>query len=301
MLMKLVERHIALHRATGYLFRQQAIQLRHFARFAASRREDVVRAATAVEWAAQCPGINSRVSRLHVVRRFAQLLHAEDARHEVPPARALGRRRRRTPHIFSREEIRALLEGAAALGPKGSLRPQVYVTLFGLLAATGLRISEALGLRLADVTTAGLVIRETKFNKSRLVPLHSTTRQALDDYLALRMRYAGADDAVFLSERRARLSRITVTGTYFDLLRSIGLDAGRGKRPRIHDLRHSFAVRSLEQCAGGGDDVARHMLALGTYLGHGHLAATYWYLQATPRLLTDIAARSEAYAKGAAR
>lgn len=301
MLSDLVERHISLHRATGYLFRQQALQLRQFARYAAARGEDIVRATTALEWASQASAESTRQVRLQTVSRFARLMHAEDARHEVPPERAFGRRRRRTPHIFTEKETQLVLQGAAALGPKGSLRPRTYVMLLGLIAATGLRISEALRLELGDVTGSGLVIRETKFNKSRLVPLHGTTRKVLDGYLGLRQKVADADNAVFISERRTALSRITVNLTFNAILRSVGLDTGKGRRPRVHDFRHTFAVRSLEQCKGTREEIARHMLALGTYLGHVHLESTYWYLQATPRLLLDIAAQAEAHSMGGGR
>jgi integrase len=190
-----------------------------------------------------------------------------------------------------------LLKAAGTLGPLGSLRPTMYVTMFGLIAATGLRISEAIGLRLHDVTEAGLVIRQTKFRKSRLVPLHPTTRRALDLYIVTRAKFAGADDAVFLSERRTGVRYPTVISVFLALVRGIGIHPGRGKRgPRIHDLRHTFAVRSLEQCASDGKAVARHMLALSTYLGHAHLFDTYWYLQATPQLLADVAIQSESRA-----
>ena len=178
----------------------------------------------------------------------------------------------------------------------------MYVTMLGLIAATGLRISEAIGLRLGDVTTAGLVIRQTKFRKSRLVPLHATTRRALESYLAVRAKSADSDDAVFLSERKTALRYQTVISTFLALVRGIGIHPGVGHQgPRIHDLRHTFAVRSLEQCAGNGEAVARHMLALSTYLGHAHLLDTYWYLQATPRLLADVAAQSESLARRGAR
>lgn len=301
MLSDLVERHISVHRATGYLFRQQALQLRQFARYAAEKGDVVVRAVTAVEWASQAVAESTRQVRLQTVSRFARLMHAEDARHEVPPERTFGRRRRRAPHIFTERETRLVLQGAAALGPKGSLRPRTFVTLFGLIAATGLRISEALRLELGDITAAGLVIRETKFHKSRLVPLHGTTHEVLDEYIVLRRKVAGSDDAVFISKRRTALSRITANLTFNAVLRSVGLDSGRGRRPRIHDFRHTFAVRSLEQCKGSREDVTRHMLALATYLGHVHLESTYWYLQATPRLLLDVAAQTEAHSTGGGR
>jgi integrase len=170
MLSAAVERHIALHQVTGYLFRRQSGLLRAFARYAGSKDDDVVRTTTAIEWAALGPTVGTRHGRLEVIRRFARLVHAEDPRHEIPPPGVFGGRlRRRRPYIFSAREIQALLEAAAALGPRRSLRPRAYVTLLGLIAATGLRISEALALRLDDITSTGLVIRETKFRKSRVI------------------------------------------------------------------------------------------------------------------------------------
>ena len=303
MLSATVERHIALHLATGYLFRKQSCLLRSFARYAECKGQDVVRAITAVEWAALGPTVPTRHGRLEVVCRFARLVHAEDPRHEIPPSGVFGGRpRRRTPRIFSPPEIHALLKAAATLGPQGSLRPRAYVTLLGLIAATGLRISEALALRLSDIIGAGLVIRETKFRKSRLVPLHPTTRAVMQAYLCARAKHADDDDAVFLSEWRTRMSYPTVVATFLTLVRCLGIHPGPGKPgPRIHDLRHTFAVRSLEQCAGNRDDIARHMLGLSTYLGHAHIADTYWYLHATPKLLADIAQQGESLAKRGAR
>jgi len=298
-----VEHHIALQRATGYLFRGQAYLLRGFARYAEARGDDVVRATTALDWAALGPSPGTRKGRLDVVRRFARLVHAEDPRHEIPPSGSFGGRSpRRTPYIFAPQEIRALLEAAAKLGPKNSLRPSTYVTMLGLIAATGLRISEALSLNLGDVTNEGLVIRETKFRKSRLVPLHPTTHDALHAYQCERAKHARDDDSLFLSEWRRGLKYSTVAATFLALVRRIGIHPGPGKPgPRIHDLRHSFAVRSLEQCAGNRKAVARHALALSTYLGHTHVADTYWYFQATPRLMADIANQGEALARGGVR
>ncbi len=303
MLSAIVERHIALHLAAGYLFRKQSILLRDYARFAEARGEGVVRAATALEWSGKGPTAGTRHGRLEVVRRFARLMHAEDPRHEIPPPGVFGRQApRRTPYIYTAKEIRTLLKAASALGPRGSLRPKMYTTMLGLIAATGLRISEAIRLRLGDITMAGLVVRETKFRKSRLVPLHLTTRRALDAYLKLRAKFAGTDDAVFLSERGTGLRYPTLISTFLALVRSVGIHPGPGQRgPRIHDLRHTFAVRSLEQCAGNDEVVARHMLALSTYLGHAHIFDTYWYLQATPRLLADVAAQSELLARRGVR
>lgn len=302
MLSAAVERHIALHRATGYLFKTQSTRLRSFARYAESQGDHFVRASTTLAWAALGPTAGARHRRLQAVRRFARLMRAEDARHEVPPPGAFGPRApRRTPYIFTPREICALLEAASDLGPRGSLRPKTYQTMLGLIATAGLRISEALALRVGDITDSGLVIRETKFRKSRLVPLHPTARRALAEYLAYRQKCAGADDAVFLSERRTRLRYSAVGYAFRILARRLVVRPDPGTSgPRIHDLRHTFAVRSLEQCTGDREAVARHMLALSTYLGHASLVATYWYLQATPRILADVAARAEAFVERSA-
>jgi integrase len=295
MLSAIVERHIALHQATGYLFRKQSALLRRFARYAEAKGDGIVRASTALAWAANAPTTGTSHLMLQVVRRFATLVSAEDPRHEIPPSGVFGPRPRRPkPYIYSPEEIRALMKAAGEIIPGGSLRRKTYATLFGLLAATGLRISEALALRFGDITADGLWIRETKFSKSRLVPLHPSTRLALDSYLSERRKCAAGDDALFLSEWGIRLSYAAVNRRFLLLVRSLGIRQRPGVRgPRIHDIRHTFAVRSIEQCPANPEAVGRHMLALSTYLGHAHIFDTYWYLEATPRLLADIATRSE--------
>jgi integrase len=162
-----------------------------------------------------------------------------------------------------------------------------------------LRISEALALRLEDLTADGLVIRQTKFHKSRLVPLHETTRHALQVYLAARARLATVDDMLFVSPSGKAPAYPTVVSIFLRLVRSVGLRGGPGQRgPRLHDLRHTFAVRSLERCGHNRAAVARHLVALGTYLGHAHVTDTYWYLQATPVLMAQIAAAGEALHRG---
>jgi integrase len=171
----------------------------------------------------------------------------------------------------------------------------MYATLFGLLAATGMRISEALALLLGDVTTDGLIIRNTKFRKSRLLPLHDTTRQMLDDYLSARLRLGTLDGALFVSTTGKAPSYSTVESIFLKLMRTIGVRGEPSQPgPRIHDLRHTFAVRSLEQCGHDRNAVARHIVALSTYLGHAHVTDTYWYLHATPTLMERIAEAGEA-------
>jgi integrase len=295
-----VARYIELHRAMGYQYRVQAYMLESFAAFVDSRDQPSIRTQTVLDWAALAPSLRQRRDRLLTVRRFALSLHAENASHEVPPADVFGRARsKRKCHIFTPEEIKRLLHAASQLAPRGSIRPATYTALFSLIAATGLRISEALKLQLADMTDDGLLIRATKFQKNRLVPVHESTRQGLQPYLAIRKGTKTASSTIFISQRGVALPYSTVITTFLGLVRSIGLREGPGVSGcRIHDLRHTFAVRSLEQCQGDRKAVARHMIALSTYLGHAHVSDTYWYLQATNTLLTDVASVCEALQQG---
>jgi integrase len=218
-------------------------------------------------------------------------MHAEDPRHEVPPADVFrGRRQRPTPYIFCEEELQQLLGAAGRLGPPDSLRPCTYQTLFGLLAVTGMRVAEARNLHVQDVTADGLLIRATKFQKSRLLPLHATTRAALEHYLARRRRIAGLDLHLFVSRRGGPLSRTVITQTFHRVLTAAGIPQVPGRRrPRLIDLRHTFAVRALEASPETRDAIGRHTLALTTYMGHTCVASTYWYLESTPQLMADIA------------
>ncbi len=297
-----ITRYVDLHRELGFKFRLQECLLRHFARFAEARGDEFVRSSTALDWAKEAPSPEQRRERLAFVRRFARRMQAEDARYELPPARAFGRRtrRRRVPHIYTPDEIRRLLEAASRLGPRGSGRAETFVTFFALLASTGLRVSEALALQLDDVTTNGLVIRNTKFRKSRLVPLHPTARAGLERYLALRVRRCVEDTSLFLSLWEMGMSYQRVNAVFLELMRSVGLRGEPGTPgPCMHDLRHTVAVRALEATVGDGEDIARHILALSTYLGHAHPSDTYWYLQATPKLMTGISKAAERLFVGA--
>ena len=251
MLSQDLRRYVDLHRALGFRFRVQHSLLRNFVAFAEAQGDELVRLDRALSWAAQAPSPPQRRNRLLTLRRFALAMKAEDARNEVPAADALGHGRfeRRRPHIYRSEEIARLMQAAAQLQPAGSIRPLMYATLFGLLAATGMRISEALALRLEDITADGLIIRQTKFQKSRLLPLDETTRRALDQYLSARVRLGTLDGALLVSTTGKAPSYHTVVAIFLRLARSIGLRGKPGQPgPRIHDLRHTFAVRSLEQC-----------------------------------------------------
>lgn len=301
MLSEDMTRYVDLHRGLGFRFHTQHGLLRSFVVFAESHGDMFIHSRRVLDWASHAPSSPQRRNRLITIRRFALAPRAEDIRHEVPPADAIGRERfrRRTPHIYTPDEISRLIGAAARMLPAESDRPPTYATLFGLLAATGMRISEALAPHLDDVITDGLIIRQTKFQKSRLLPLHTTTRSALDKYVSLRKRVKASAETLFLSGKGDVLGYNTVRGVFSRLARSADLSGKPGQRaPRIHDLRHTFAVRSLEQCGNDPNTVARHLVALTTYLGHAHVTDTYWYLQATPVLMTGIAGLDEAAYQG---
>lgn len=298
MLSEDVTRYVNLHRALGFKFRSQEGLLRNFVAFAETYGDDVVLARRVLEWAAQAPSPPQRRNRLHNVRRFALAMQVEDSRYEIPAADALGRGwfQRCIPYIYGPDEIVRLMQAASQLAPAGSIRPLTYRTLFGLLAATGMRISEALALRLEDLTDDGLVVRQTKFQKNRLLPLHETTTRALDAYLSVRLRVGTNDRALLVGNNGRAVPYDTAAATFLRLARAIGLRDAPGKPgPRIHDMRHTFATRSLEQCRQDRNAIGRHLLALSTYLGHAHVTDTYWYLEATPILKRQIAKAGEAH------
>jgi integrase len=170
--------------------------------------------------------------------------------------------------------------------------------LISLLAATGLRISEALHLLVSDITPNGLLIRRTKFQKTRLVPLHDTAVTGLGRYLLRRQERRRGGDHVFVSDEGQPLVYWKVHGVFRTLLKSAGFRPSGGRWPRIHDLRHTFAVRALESSPTGRQRIGQHMLALATYLGHVNIDATYWYLETTPELLRDIAVVAENFVQG---
>ena len=188
--------------------------------------------------------------------------------------------------------------GTQQLGPPHSLRPHTYATLISLLAATGLRVSESLNLLLSDIQTEGLLIRKTKFQKTRLVPLHETAVAGLRQYLQRRRRLHPGGEHVFVSNRGQRLAYWEVHGVFRKLLKSADLMPERGPVPRLHELRHTLAVRALEASPAGRQRIGQHMLALATYLGHVNINATYWYLESTAELLCDIASAGEKFLSG---
>ena len=296
MLSNEVARYVALNRSLGLKFNNEDQILRSFAIYAQAHGDQHMRADRIFTW---CRSASSPVRArtfYAAIRRFCVFLHAENPQHAIPPAGAFGRGRcpRPAPHLLDAHQVRALMTAALELPPKGSISPHTYHHLFGLLAATGLRISEALALKRDDLCDDGLIVRKGKFSKSRLLPIHMTTRQAFDRYLTIRDRLnAGGDDLFVVTTGRAP-QKSTAYQVFRRLAHQVGIrDLGSTPGSRVHDLRHTFAVRSLEACAPDRSAIAAQMLALSTYLGHTEVAHTYWYLEATPVLLRGIAEASE--------
>ncbi len=298
-MMGAVETYLAVRRAAGFTLSNTEYLLRSFAGFATDQKQTHIRTAIAIDWASQARSVEQRHTRYQTICRFAQYLHVEDPRHELPPPNHFGyRKTRRVPRIYSRDEITALILAATRLPSPDSLQPRTYAALISLLAATGLRISEALHLLVSDITADGLLIRRTKFQKTRLVPLHETAVAGLGSYLTCRQEMRRGGDHVFVSNEGEPLAYQKVHSVFRTLLKSAGLKPSGGRWPRIHELRHTFAVRALESSPTGRQRIGRHMLALATYLGHVNIDATYWYLETTPELLRDIAVLAENYVQG---
>ena len=288
--------YVERQRAMGFKFRVQNGLLQNFARFAEQYGNSVVYAKTVLEWANLAPSSAQKRNRLLTVRRFSISMQCEDNRYEIPPPAAFGHEsaKRKIRHLFSPQDIKALLTAASELKPVASLRPRTYTTLFALLSVTGIRSCEAIALNIEDLTSDGLIIKSTKFRKDRLVPLHKSSQRALQQYLEYRMQYGSTEPAFFISNERTRLCYSTIIAIFLQIARSIGLRGNPGEPGAcLHDLRHGFAVRSLEECSSNPTDISRHMTALSTYLGHAHISDTYWYLQATPKLLLQISTAQE--------
>jgi integrase len=292
-------------RSLGFITQSQGEALLRFARYAdESGHEGPVTTELAVRWATLNREIppSSHERRLGIVRQFARYRAVFDDRNEVPPEGLCGPSyRRKPPYVYTEEEIRVLLKAASALSSTNGLRPHTYVTLFGLLACTGLRISEALGLTRdeVDLGKGVLTVVNTKFRKSRLVPVHPTTRAALARYAEHRDRrhpLAGSK-AFFLDERGRSLNDSTVRKTFERLRDRLGWKRGDGRSPRIHDMRHYFAVRRLRAWYDEGLDAERKVAVLSTYMGHAKVSDTYWYLSAVPELLEVAACRFERFGR----
>ena len=294
-----VEKYLALRRSLGFALQYTDRILRKFARFAARRREHYVRTSTAIAFARRSCSPERREHVLSKIRMFAHHLRAGDRRHEVPPTRVFSDDAypRPTPFIFTPSQVTALVDAAFQLPHSAWLRPETFGTLFALLATTGLRISEALALRFDDFTSDGLRIRNAKCHKTRVVPLHPTVAERLGRYLRQRRKLMG--DTIFVGSTSGRpLTYTQVKVMYKKLIAAIGVSRTSQPRPRLHCLRHTYAVRVLERCPSARPEIARHQLALMTVLGHTHVSCTYWYLENTPELLGRISRATQRTVKG---
>lgn len=289
--------YVALRRALGTKLEEPASTLGQFLDFLEREGSGFITSALALRWAMEPKNVQRATwaRRLSMVRQFAAWLSTIDSRTEVPPHRLLtARRRRKNPHIFTEQEIGRLMAEAGHLASFTGLRALTYTTLIGLLAATGLRPGEALALDRSDVDleTGILSIRQTKFGKSRFVPVSESTRMALRNYAKQRDRIAAhrRTEAFLLSERGTRLAGSAARRTFARISCAVGVrpDTGTrciGRGPRLQDFRHCFATRRLIEWYRAGLDVGRELPKLTTYLGHVDVAHTYWYLQAVPELL----------------
>ncbi len=303
-----VEDHIQLRRSLGFKLCEAKVALLRFAVFLEARGAAHLTIALALQWAQENPAARPAewARRLSFVRGFARHWSAQDPHTEVPPWGLLPHRPGRPrPYLYSDDEIQRLLQAAQQLPPAHGLRGPTYHCLLGLLAVAGLRISEVRNLQAADVDLgAGLLtIRGTKFGKSRLVPIHASTQQVLAAYAARRDRVLAGRPAAyfFISRRGTRLDGGTVRRTFYALSRQVGLRGATASHgPRLHDFRHRFAVQTLVQWSRAGQDVERRLPLLSTYLGHVHVADTYWYLTACPELMDWAVQRLEARWEGRA-
>lgn len=299
-----LDRYLAVRRSLGYDLGTSARVLRRFVAFADEQGASHVSAGLFLRWqrAFGRAGQGTWAARLGIVRLFAQWLRGLDAAHEAPPAGLVpGRHRRTRPHIYSEVEVAGIVGAAAALPSAYGLRGLTHSTLFGLIAATGLRVGEAIALDPGDVDfEAGvLTVRRGKLGKGRLVPLHPSVAERLRAYAAERDRLlGGAPRAFFAGEGGRRITDCSARYNFALVCQGLGLRRpqryGRhGRGPRIHDLRHTFAARVMVGWYRAGQDAAREMVKLTTYLGHAKPENTYWYIEAVPELLELAAARAE--------
>ena len=298
-----MEQYLSLRRSLGFELINVESTLRSFVAFAEREAFSHITTDLALRWVnlSTAKEPSTLAGRLNVVRRFAIWRSAADGRTQVPPKNLLPYRyRRKPPYIYSDDEIERLVRAARKLPSSKGLRGPTYATLLGLLAATGMRISEAVSLdrRDVDLDEGVLSVRESKFRKSRLVPVHVTTCDALSHYARSRDRIFPRLQGVafFVSERGTRVTHWAARDNFAVVSRQIGIRKKiMGKRlgcgPRMHDMRHRFAALTLVDWYRDGINVEREIHRLSTYLGHVHVNDTYWYLEAVPELLELAAQR----------
>jgi integrase/recombinase XerD len=283
--------YLTTRRALGFKLRTDGTGLLSFVAFMEQAHAAYISTDLALAWAKQPTSVRPArwAQRLRYVRGFARYCRAIDPRTEIPPLGLLPfTHQRPSPYFFTDDDIDGLLQGALVLPAKEDFAQHTLHCLFGLLSVAGLRISEALGLTLNDVDLDEgiLTIRATKFGKSRLVPLHATTVRVLVDYRERREQCLGGRPVPhwFVTANGGRLGYDSVRRAFRRLTAGLGSQPGRA-RPRLHDLRHRFAVLTLLHWYREGQDVQRRLPTLSAFLGHVQVSDTYWYLSACPALL----------------
>ena len=292
-----LDQYLNMRKGLGYKYEHQTKRLTAFVAFMDKRKAKIITTKLAMEWATLPAERNaSWALRLTDVRGFARHVANFDPQTEVPPVGILRGWKRAKPYVYSGAEIDALLAAALALPPVDGLRRWTYHTFFGLLVVTGMRVSEAMNLGRDDVDldTGVLTVRLTKFGKTRLVPLHPTTRTALRAYAKRRDAHLGSRrcQTFFVTEQGQRLLHQYVHRVFWRLSREIGLRRpGDRTGPRVHDFRHRFAIQTLLNWYRDGANVEQKLPVLSTYLGHACVRDTYWYLSACPELMQEAARR----------
>ena len=293
-----VRDYLTLRRSLGFKLEREGRLLPDFVAFLDKSGSPVITPPLALAWATQPAAATAYwwATRLGMVRAFARYVRTIDARTKVLPDDALPRTRPRLqPYIYSDADVMALM--AVTRRIRDPFRAHTYRTLIGLLASTGIRVGEAIDLDRTDLDREEgvITVRDAKFGKSREVPLHSTTVEAIEDYAGHRNRRLARSvtPALFLSLAGTRLLYQNVHLTFLRLVQWAGLSDRKPRRPRIHDLRHSYAVRTLTDAYRAALDVERQLPLLSPYLGHVNPSSTYWYLSAIPELLGVAARRLE--------
>jgi integrase/recombinase XerD len=302
-----LDAYLRVREALGFQMRAERTLLRDFVGFVeAHGNGGPIRAHLAVDWACTSSAQRGRggaAQRLSMARRFLTSLRAPLSATEIPPSGLVASFRRPPPYLFTPPQIAVLIRAAHAMGPPGALRPHTCATFLGVLASTGLRVGEAIRLSVQDVhleaTPPVLHIRQTKFHKSRWVPLHPTTVVPLRRYSAMRttLGYAALSDVFFVSEQGGSLTHGLLRRWFLAVCHtaSVGPTA-EGRRPSLRAVRHSFAVQRMRLWYQEGRDVQGLLPHLSVYLGHVRPQESYWYLTATPELLAAAAERFRAYA-----
>lgn len=297
-----VYEYLRMRRSLGYKLYDTGLWLDGFVDFMERRGATTITQDLALEWAMQPTNVTKAhwAQRLSAVRIFARHRSIADPCTQVPPAGLLPHQpKRATPYLYSDEEISNLLSAARRLSNGMGLRPWLYHCLLGLLSVSGLRTGEALNLHVGDIDFEGrlLLVKDGKFGKSRLVPLHATTLDVIADYIARRHRFfdgRSVSSSLFVSGRGNRIDGADLRKTFYKLSREIGLRGPTDSHgPRLHDMRHLFAVQTLLRWYREGDDIERRLPVLSTYLGHVHVSDTYWYLSCWPELMQEAMIRLE--------